>query len=119
MPLEPTSITYQIRVPDFEAGVAFYTALLARDPDFVPHDDFAEWELIDRSWLQLNKGTAAAGSGPLRLGTVDIERERQRVVDELGVEPFEIETRDEVPVLWATFPDPWGNQLGFFQAKPV
>ena len=119
MPLTKTPLTYQVRVPDFEQGLKFYTKLLGREPDFVPHEDFAEWQLIDLCWLQLNKGTPAAGSGPLRFGVVDIESERERVQRDLGVDGFDLEEREGVPVFWGTFSDPWGNQLGFFQLRPA
>lgn len=33
----------------------------------------------------------------------------------LNVDYFEIYTRQEVPVMWGTFSDPWGNRIGFFE----
>ncbi|WP_232698703.1 VOC family protein [Brevibacillus daliensis] len=108
-------MTFQIRVADFEAGSTWYEALLRRSPDFIPHDDFIEWELIKGCWLQLAKGEPAIGSGPLRFGVSDIEKERQRIISELGVEVSEVYTREGVPVKWCTFDDPFGNRLGFYQ----
>ncbi len=46
---------------------------------------------------------------------MDIKAERNRLIAELGVEWFEIYSRKEVPVRWATFVDPWGNQIGLFE----
>jgi hypothetical protein len=108
-------VTYQVRVPDFERGLIWYKNLFQREPDFVPHEGFAEWEIIPGCWLQVGEGTPAERSGPFRLGVTDIESERNRVVNELGVEPFEVYSREEVPVKWGTFSDPWGNLLGFFE----
>jgi hypothetical protein len=108
-------MTIQVRVSNMEEGQKWYEVLLNRKPDFIPHDGFAEWELIPGCWLQVAEGKPADGSGPLRLGTTNIEEERERMVKQLQIEPFEIYSREEVPVKWGTFSDPWGNRLGFFE----
>jgi hypothetical protein len=108
-------MTVQIRVIDFREGQKWYETLLNRKPDFTPHEGFAEWELIPGCWLQVGEGTPSDASGPLRLGVKDIESERDRVKEALNVTTFEIYSREEVPVKWGTFTDPWGNQLGFFE----
>lgn len=108
-------MTYQVRVTDFEEGLHWYKTLLNKEPDFTPHSGFAEWELIPGAWLQVAEGKPAEGCGPLRLGVRSLEGERSRLVRELDVELFEIYEREEVPVKWATFSDPWGNQIGFFE----
>ncbi|AGX04604.1 MULTISPECIES: VOC family protein [Bacillus] len=108
-------MTTQLRVADFKRGEAWYTILLKRAPDFIPHKGFAEWELVPGSWLQLASGNTAEGSGPIRLGVKNIEAERQRLMDELMIEPFLIQSRSGVPVKWGTFTDPWGNLLGLFE----
>ncbi|GEL77839.1 VOC family protein [Tenuibacillus multivorans] len=108
-------LTIQFRVSDFKEGRKFYEGFFQREPDFVPHDGIAEWEIIPGSWLQLAEGTPAKGSGPLRLGVTDIEAARDRMVNDFGVNHFEFNSREEVPVKWATFVDPWGNGLGFFE----
>ncbi|GKS13001.1 glyoxalase [Paenibacillus chitinolyticus] len=108
-------MTVQIRVPDFKSGRQWYEALLDRTADFIPHEGFAEWELMPGCWLQVAEGPVAEGSGPLRLGVQDLEVERLRLSEALGTELFEIRTREEIPVKWATFADPWGNAIGFFE----
>jgi hypothetical protein len=108
-------MTLQIKVADIKNGQAWYTAFLNREPDFIPHEGFAEWELVPGSWLQLAEGKTADGSGPIRLGVQDIAAERQRLMEKLQIESFEIYSRSEVPVKWGTFSDPWGNHLGLFQ----
>ncbi|GGB63753.1 VOC family protein [Fictibacillus barbaricus] len=110
-------MTVQVRVSDMNKGQQFYEALLNRAPDSTPHEGFAEWELIPNCWLQVAEGAPAEGNGPIRLGVVDLHDERRRLVDHLNVEPFEIFEREEVPVRWATFSDPWGNRLGLFEYK--
>ncbi|MGP1909571.1 VOC family protein [Metabacillus sp. JX24] len=108
-------MTYQVRVSDFTEGLRWYKGLLNKDPDLTPHEGFAEWELIPGCWLQVSEGTASEGSGPLRFGVLSIEDEKSRIKNELDVESFEIFSREEVPVKWATFIDPWGNQIGLFE----
>ncbi|QOR67898.1 VOC family protein [Cytobacillus suaedae] len=108
-------MTVQVRVSSMIEGQKWYKTLLNRKPDFVPHEGFAEWELFPGCWLQVAEGTPSEGSGPIRLGVKDINVERDRLVSELGIERFEINGRKEVPVKWATFSDPWGNMIGFFE----
>jgi len=108
-------MTIQIRVTDFEKGIQWYQLLLDKEPDFIPHAGFAEWELVPGSWLQLAEGTPAEGSGPLRLGVGNIEVIRDRLMNTLGVEDFEVFSRAEVPVKWCTFSDLWGNAIGLFE----
>lgn len=108
-------MTTQVRVSNIKEGHQWYTTLLNREPDFIPHDGFLEWELIPGCWLQIAEGEPFAGSGPLRLGITDIEGERERLISELRIEKFEIHSRPEVPAKWGTFSDPWGNRLGLFE----
>lgn len=65
--------------------------------------------------VQIAEGTPSIGSGPIRLGVPDLEQERERLITELKITPFDIHTRKEVPVKWATFSDPWGNRIGYFE----
>ncbi|KHE72444.1 VOC family protein [Halobacillus sp. BBL2006] len=108
-------MTIQVRVTDIEKGKKWYEKLFQRKPDFEPHFGIVEWEIFPGSWLQLAEGTPAKESGPLRFGVKDIKDEQQRVMEGLDVEHFKIHSREEVPVKWGTFSDPWGNQLGFYE----
>lgn len=108
-------MTTQVRVPNIKEGQKWYEILLNKKPDFTPHEGFAEWELLPGCWLQVAEGTVTEGNGPLRLGVTNIEAERNRLVEQLKIDSFEIHSRPEVPVKWGTFRDPWGNLLGFFE----
>lgn len=108
-------ITIQVRVADYPEGLNWYRTLMNREPDVMPHEGFAEWELIPGCWLQVAEGEPAPGSGPIRLGVQHIELERERLAKHLKTENFTIYARDEVPVKWGTFTDPWGNRIGFFE----
>jgi hypothetical protein len=108
-------MTYQVRVTDMMDGQVWYETLLNKQPDFTPHEGFAEWELLPGCWLQVAEGIPSKGSGPLRFGVTDLGAERTRLIHGLHVEDFEIHSRKEVPVKWATFTDPWGNRIGLFE----
>ncbi|MFD1020538.1 VOC family protein [Thalassobacillus hwangdonensis] len=110
-----TGITFQVRVTDFEEGIRWYRLLFNRKPDFIPHEDFAEWEMVEGTWLQVAKGKPAEGSGPLRLGVENIKKERSRLMDQLNLELEAVNTREGVPAAWLSFEDPYGNRLGLFQ----
>jgi catechol 2,3-dioxygenase-like lactoylglutathione lyase family enzyme len=111
-------VTFQVRVPDFEAGLRFYAKLLGREPDLVPHGGFAEWEIVPNAWLQVGEGQPEIGR-PIRFGVEDIRNERERLASELGVEVSEIEivhVADSGAIAcWCDFEDPFGNRLGLFQ----
>ena len=108
-------MTIQVRVSNIKEGQKWYEALLNKKPDFIPHEGFAEWELIPGCWLQVAEGPPNEGSGPLRLGITNLEEEKERLRQELAIEDFELFSRPEVPAIWGTFTDPWGNRLGLFQ----
>lgn len=108
-------MTTQFRVSNIKEGQEWYETLFNKKPDFIPHDGFAEWEIIPGCWLQVTEGILTEGNGPLRLGVTNIEAERNRLVKQLKIDRFEIYSRQEVPVKWGTFTDPWGNRLGLFE----
>lgn len=109
-------MTIRFAVPHIEEARVWYTIFLQKDPDFIPHAGFLEWEVVSGCWLQLAESAETEyRNGPLRLGVRDLEAERARVMEQLDIQDFDIYTRSGVPVKWATFPDPWGNQLGYFE----
>ncbi|HWL22499.1 MAG TPA: VOC family protein [Ureibacillus sp.] len=108
-------VTIQVRVDDFNEGQKWYQTLFKRQPDLIPHEDFAEWEVIPGCWIQVAKGNPAKGSGPIRLGVKDIEEERERLLQDLAIAPFEIYSKEGVPVKWGTFQDSWGNFIGLYE----
>lgn len=108
-------VTNQIRVTDLVEGQAWYEGLLQKKPDFILNEGFVEWEVVPGFCLQLAEGTPGEGSGPLRLGVTDIVAARSRLMEEMGLAEFEIYSKEEVPVKWGTFQDPWGNSIGFFE----
>lgn len=108
-------MTIQVRVKEINEGIRWYQTLLNKQPDFIPHDGFAEWEIIPGCWLQVAEGKPTEECGPLRFGIEDLEEEKNRLIKQLNINDFEIHSRGEVPVKWGTFTDPWGNRIGFFE----
>ena len=108
-------MTYQVRVTDIIAGHKWYQTFLQKAPDFMPHEGFVEWEVVPGCWLQVAEGKPSSGSGPLRFAVKDLAAEKARLVSELKIEDFEVFSREEVPVKWGTFSDPWGNRIGLFE----
>ncbi|GAA0348623.1 VOC family protein [Bacillus horti] len=96
-------------------GQRWYEILLNRRPDFIPHEGVAEWELIPGCWLQVAEGIPSEGNGPLRIGVTDLKAEKDRLLKELEIDDFDIHSRSEVPVMWGTFADPWGNRIRLFE----
>ncbi len=107
-------LTIQLWVGDIDAATAWYERLLRRPPDFVPRPDFKEWELVPDTWLQISASKNPGQMSRLRLGVEDLKRERERLIDELGIDATEIE-RLEGAAAWCNFQDPWGNRIGLFQ----
>ncbi len=110
-------VTIQLKVADIKAGVAFYSRLIGRKPDFEAHEDFKEWELIPGCWLQLVEGFPQP-AGRLRMGVDNIDRAREEAQQELGMTCSEVEHIAGLAA-WCNFEDPWGNHLGFFQDLAV
>lgn len=110
-----TGVTFQVRIDDYEQGIRWYEKLFNRKPDFIPHEDFAEWEIVKGAWLQVAKGIPTNGNGPIRLGVSDINTERKRLINELEMQIEEVNTLEGVPAAWCSFEDPVGNRIGLFQ----
>ena len=49
-----TGLTMALAAGSTHEALDFYSGLLGRAPDFAPHDDFFEWEISPRAWLQLS-----------------------------------------------------------------
>jgi catechol 2,3-dioxygenase-like lactoylglutathione lyase family enzyme len=109
-----TGVTVQLLVPDFAGGVDFYSRLIGRPPDFEPHEDFVEWEVLPGFWLQLGEGTPRRAY-PLRLAVDDVAAERARAERELGAHAVSAIQRIPGLVAFCNFDDPWGNRLGFYE----
>ncbi|HST48785.1 VOC family protein [Jatrophihabitans sp.] len=108
-------LTIAVHAGNRDEALAFYCALIGRDPDFGPDPDFYEWEISPGAWLQLATGRTdiKPSSFRLRLAVEDIEA----AVGMLRAKGFEPGDIKRLPGLaaFANLTDPWGNPLGVYQ----
>jgi predicted enzyme related to lactoylglutathione lyase len=108
-------LTVAVHVGDREEALAFYCALIGRDPDLGPDPDFYEWEISPGAWLQLATGRSniTPSSFRLRLQVENIE-ESVAILSKKGFEPGPVQRLPGL-VAFANLTDPWGNPLGVYQ----
>ncbi len=108
-------LTIALHVGNREEALAFYCALIGRDPDMGPDPDFYEWEISPGAWLQLATGRdeIAPSSFRLRLQVEDIEKAHATLTTK-GFEPGKVKRLPGL-VSFANLTDPWGNPLGIYQ----
>jgi predicted enzyme related to lactoylglutathione lyase len=108
-------LTIAVHAGDRDEALAFYCALIGRDPDLGPDPDFYEWEISPGAWLQLatSRSDIKPSSFRLRLAVEDIEA----AVATLTAKGFEPGPIKRLPglVAFANLTDPWGNPLGVYQ----
>lgn len=111
-------VTLQIQVGDLSAGLDFYTMLFGRGPDFSPHEDFFEWQVVEGAevWWQIVvvPGRIHPLTNRSRLKVNDVRAATDWARSSLKVEPGQVSTLPGV-VAFVDFEDPWGNQLGFYE----
>ncbi|WP_286137633.1 VOC family protein [Mycobacterium sp. IS-3022] len=61
-----------VAVSDIEAGRAWYTTLLGREPDNNPMPNLVEWQVTDGGWVP-TEDPVRAGNGMLNLAVSDFE----------------------------------------------
>jgi predicted enzyme related to lactoylglutathione lyase len=108
-------LTLAIHVGEREQALAFYCALIGRDPDMGPDPDFYEWEISPGAWLQLATGRVEIkpSSFRVRLKVDDIDKAVE-ILRAKGFEPGPIKRLPGL-VTFANLTDPWGNPLGVYQ----
>ena len=111
-------VTLQIHVGHPAAGRDFYTTLFGRGPDFSPHEDFFEWQVVEGAevWWQIVvvPGQVRPMTNRSRLKVDDVRAVTAWARTSLKVEPSQVSTLPGV-VSFVDFEDPWGNQLGFYE----
>jgi catechol 2,3-dioxygenase-like lactoylglutathione lyase family enzyme len=70
-----------VAVRDIEAGRAWYTTLLGREPDNTPMPNLIEWRVTDGGWVQVTEDPLRAGNGMLNLAISDFEEGVREVCD--------------------------------------
>lgn len=107
-----TNLVSVFAVSDFEKSLAWYRAWLG-EPDVVPMEGVAEYQIADGAWLQLSSDDISlAGKGVIALGVEDAKGYRQELLD-AGVMVGEL--MDYEVVLTFDITDPDGNRISFAQ----
>jgi len=108
-------LTIAVHAGNRDEALAFYCALIGRDPDLGPDPDFYEWEISPGAWLQLATGRSNINpsSFRLRLRVEDIES-AVGTLRSKGFEPGDVKRLPGL-VAFANLTDPWGNPLGVYQ----
>ena len=109
-------VTMQFAVPDIAAGVAFYTKLFGKSPDFEPNEDFKEWTVTPGATFQLGQGQPRP-THTMRFRVDDFDTAMARVERDLGVQCSRVRNLVNLVKL-CDFTDPWGHRLGFYWPYP-
>lgn len=107
------SVISVLPVKDFEKAFNWYKKLFGRDPDVVPMEGIAEWQLVENAWIQVAIDPERAGSTTVVLGVNDIEAQC-KMCSEANVSVGEIVEYPEI-IKMAEIIDPDGNKISFVQ----
>jgi hypothetical protein len=102
-----------IPVADRDAAVAWYEAALGREPDLIPNDNEAAWQLTDSAWIYLIGDPERAGTA---LNTILVADLTALVAgfEGVGLTASPIDT--SIPgMLTSVLTDPDGNRIQFAQ----
>ena len=102
-----------IPVADRNAAVAWYEAALGREPDLIPNENEACWQLTETGWIYLIGDRERAGTA---LNTILVSDLTGLVAgfERLGLRPSRIDT--SIPgMLTSVLTDPDGNRIQFAQ----
>ena len=106
------TIVSVFQVSDIEKSLSWYKKWLG-EPDVVPMEGVAEYELNKDVWLQLSyEGTEKIEKSSIIIGIEDIKSCKQRLGDN-GIETGEIQEYEVVLVF--DIYDPDGNRISFVQ----
>ncbi|WP_293268455.1 VOC family protein [Neptunomonas sp.] len=107
------SVVSVIPVKNFELTLEWYRKLFGRDPDVVPMEGIAEWQLVENAWIQVSIDPERAGSTTVVIGVNDIE-EQSKAFSDANLPIGEIVEYPEI-IKMAEIIDPEGNKISFVQ----
>jgi predicted enzyme related to lactoylglutathione lyase len=102
-----------VAVADYETMRAWYERLLGREPDMVPHDAEACWQLTDGGWLYVVADRERAGGSLITLMVDDLDA-ALAAIEERGIAHGDVETMPG-KARTAEVVDPEGNVVKFGQ----
>ena len=110
--IDVKTIVSFFQVSDIEKSLSWYKKWLG-EPDVVPMEGVAEYELNKDVWLQLSyEGTEKIEKSSIIIGIEDIKSCKQ-ILGDNGIETCEIQ--DYEVVLVFDIHDPDGNRISFVQ----
>ena len=107
------SVISVIPVKDFELALEWYIKLFKRDPDVVPMEGIAEWQLVENAWIQVSIDPERAGSTTVVIGVNDVESQ-YKFFSDANFSVGEIVEYPEV-IKMIEIIDPEGNKISFVQ----
>ena len=102
-----------ISVKDFEKAFEWYKNLFGRDPDVVPMEGIAEWQLVENAWIQVGTDPERAGTTTVVIGVNDLEAQCKNYSD-ANLSVGEIVEYPGI-IKMAEIIDPEGNKISFIQ----
>ena len=107
------SIISVIPVTDFDFALQWYIKLFGREPDVLPMEGIAEWQLVENAWIQVCVDPERAGGTTVVVGVDDIESKYQT----LFKATFSVGEIVEYPEVIKMFEilDPAGNKISFVE----
>lgn len=107
------SVISVIPVKNFQESLIWYKQLVGRDPDVVPMEGIAEWQIVGNSWIQVSIDPDRAGNTTLVICVNDLEAQCKTCsVSNLPI--GEIVEYPEI-IRMAEIIDPEGNKISFVQ----
>jgi len=107
------SVISVIPVNNFQESLTWYKRLIGRDPDVVPMEGIAEWQIVGNAWVQVAIDPDRAGNTTLVICVNDLEAQcKSCSASNLPI--GEIEEYPEI-IKMAEIIDPEGNKISFVQ----
>jgi len=107
------SVISVIPVKNFDLALEWYRKLFERDPDVVPMEGIAEWQLVENAWIQVSIDPERAGSTTVVICVDDVESQCKVCLD-ANFPVGEIVEYPEI-IKMTEIIDPDGNKIAFVQ----
>lgn len=114
--LNINSVIAVLQVEDQEKAVEWYTNLLGREPDIIPMEGVAEWQLAENSWLQVTIDPAnleLIGKSTVIIGVNNIEQQ-SNICDDAKIKHSEVVEYPGVIKMFEVV-DLDGNKIAFVE----
>ena len=108
-----SSVISVIPVKSFEESLTWYTQLIGREPDVVPVEGVAEWQIAGQAWIQVALDPERSGGTTLVICVNDLEKQYKACL----ASDFLIGEIQEYPevIKMAELQDLEGNKIAFVQ----